>query len=87
MRSAVLIIAGDSNVRTTLERWIASAGYSVRRLESQEGAREAVAASDATAAILRVERIDLALLDLARSSRETGCSRRYPPFPALRLCR
>jgi DNA-binding response OmpR family regulator/TolB-like protein len=73
MRSAVLIIAGDSDVRTTLERWIASAGYSVRRLESEEGAREAVAASDATAAILRVERIDLALLDLSRSLTETGC--------------
>jgi DNA-binding response OmpR family regulator len=73
MRRAVLIIAGDSDVRTTLERWIASAGYSVRRLESKEGAREAVAASNATAAILRVERIDLALLDLSRSLRETGC--------------
>ena len=72
MRSVVLIIAGDFGARTTIKGWIASAGYAVRRLDSVEGAREAAAASDAVAAIVRVERIDLALLDLSRSLRETG---------------
>ena len=40
---------------------------------SQYRCNRTVAASDATAAILQVERIDLALLDLSRSLRETGC--------------
>jgi two-component system, OmpR family, response regulator len=44
----------------------------VRCLKGVDGAGEAVAAPDVTAAILRVECIDLAMLDLARSLREIG---------------
>src|SRR5215471_18445599 len=67
MRHRILIVAQDVTLRSTLARWLMSAGYSVELAEGERRAREVLAGHQIALTILASGRFGLPAFDLDRS--------------------
>ena len=72
MRRRLLVVARDVNLRATLARWLAPAGFAIELAEGARRAREVLDAGEIAAGILRIERSDAAILPIARELRDAG---------------
>ena len=86
MRHRILLAAEDVTLRSTLARWLMSAGYSVELAESEMRAREILAHSRIALIILAGGHSGIPVFDLDENSTErilvTGSSQDAVPAPA-----
>ena len=82
MRHRILVVAQDLMLRSTLARWLMSAGYSVELAEGERQAREALAHHQIALTILARGRSGAHALDL-----DGSCGKRMVVTePALGAC-
>ena len=72
MRKRLLVVASDMGLRMALARWLAPAGYAIELAEGPKKAREVLADGEVAAGIVKAERLDAALLAVARELRDAA---------------
>ena len=85
MRDLVLVVAQDVMIRSTLARWLMSAGYSVELAENDRRAREVFAEHDIALTIIAGSRSGAPTLDLGPAgipAAGRARPRRSPPATA-----